>query len=96
MPDVAHFTAFAIAAITIALIPGPGCPAHMHVQVAGVTSGCAHWDGHRQFLVHVAAAAAGLSALIATSAAAFTVEVPRRRPPGIARSSALTSARRTL
>ena len=75
MPDLAHLTAFAVAAVTIALIPGPGM---LYVLARSLGGGRA--VGLRSSLgtgigglVHVAAAAAGLSALIATSATAFTV-----------------------
>lgn len=75
MPDVAHLTAFAIAAVTIALIPGPGM-----LYVLARTLGGGRDVGLRSSvgtglggLAHVGVAAAGLSALIAASAAAFTV-----------------------
>lgn len=75
MPDLAHLTAFAIAAITIALIPGPGM-----IYVLARSLGGGREEGLRSTagtgiggLVHVAAAAAGLSAIIATSATAFSV-----------------------
>lgn len=74
MPDLAHLTAFAIAAITVALIPGPGL---LYVLARSLGGGRA--AGIRSTygtalggLVHVAAAAAGLSALVAASATAFT------------------------
>ena len=75
MPDPAHLTAFAIAAVTIALIPGP---AMLYVLArslgggrrAGLLSSVGTGIGG---LAHVAAAAVGLSALIATSAVAFSV-----------------------
>jgi threonine/homoserine/homoserine lactone efflux protein len=92
VPDLAHLTAFAVAAVTIALIPGPGM---LYVlarslgggRVVGLRSSLGTGIGG---LVHVAAAAAGLSALIATSATAFTVvksSASTRPPPGIAPSS---------
>jgi threonine/homoserine/homoserine lactone efflux protein len=75
MPDGAHLIAFAIAATTIALIPGPGM-----LYVLARSLGGGRDEGLRSTagtglggLVHVAAAAAGLSAIIATSATAFTV-----------------------
>lgn len=75
MPDSAHLIAFAIAATTIALIPGPGM-----LYVLARSLGGGRDEGLRSTagtgiggLAHVAAAAAGLSAIIATSATAFTV-----------------------
>jgi threonine/homoserine/homoserine lactone efflux protein len=75
MPDVAHLSAFAVAAVTIALIPGPGVLYVLARSLGGgrdvgLRSSLGNGIGG---LVHVAAAAAGLSALIATSATAFTV-----------------------
>jgi threonine/homoserine/homoserine lactone efflux protein len=75
MPDASHLIAFAAAAITIALIPGPGM-----LYVLARSLGGGRDEGLRSSagtgiggLVHVAAAAVGLSAIIATSATAFTV-----------------------
>jgi threonine/homoserine/homoserine lactone efflux protein len=75
MPDAAHLIAFAVAATTIALIPGPGM-----LYVLARSLGGGRDEGLRSTvgtgiggLAHVAAAAAGLSAIIATSATAFTV-----------------------
>lgn len=75
MPDAAHLIAFAVAATTIALIPGPGM-----LYVLARSLGGGRDEGLRSTagtgiggVVHVAAAAAGLSAIIATSATAFTV-----------------------
>src|SRR5215212_4487948 len=75
MPDAGHLIAFAVAATTIALIPGPGM-----LYVLARSLGGGRDEGLRSTagtgiggLVHVAAAAAGLSAIIATSATAFTV-----------------------
>jgi threonine/homoserine/homoserine lactone efflux protein len=75
MPDASHLVAFAVAAATIALIPGPGM-----LYVLARSLGGGREEGMRSTagtglggLVHVAAAAAGLSAIIATSAAAFSV-----------------------
>ena len=74
MPDAAHLAAFAVAALTIALIPGPGM-----LYVLARSLGGGRRVGLRSSygtgvggLAHVAAAAAGLSALIAASATAFT------------------------
>src|SRR3954454_2013605 len=75
MPDGAHLVAFALAAATIALIPGPGI-----LYVLARSLGGGRDEGLRSSvgtgvggLVHVVAAAAGLSAIIATSATAFGV-----------------------
>lgn len=75
MPDAAHLLAFALAATTIALIPGP---AMLYVLARSLGGG--RDEGLRSTagtgmggMVHVAAAAAGLSAIIATSATAFTI-----------------------
>jgi threonine/homoserine/homoserine lactone efflux protein len=75
VPDVNHLSAFVLAAVTIALIPGPGV-----LYVLARSLGGGREEGLRSSvgtgvggLVHVAAAAAGLSAIIATSASAFTV-----------------------
>jgi threonine/homoserine/homoserine lactone efflux protein len=75
VPDAAHLLAFALAATTIALIPGPGM-----LYVLARSLGGGRDEGLRSTLgtgigglVHVVAAAAGLSAIIATSATAFTI-----------------------
>jgi threonine/homoserine/homoserine lactone efflux protein len=75
VPDAGHLIAFAVAATTIALIPGPGM---LYVLARSLRGG--RDEGLRSTagtgiggVVHVAAAAAGLSAIIATSATAFTV-----------------------
>ncbi|MFL5843507.1 MAG: LysE family translocator [Solirubrobacteraceae bacterium] len=75
MPDSSHLIAFAIAATTIALIPGPGM-----LYVLARSLGGGRDEGLRSTagtgiggMVHVVAAAAGLSAIIATSATAFSV-----------------------
>jgi hypothetical protein len=75
VPDASHLVAFALAATTIALIPGPGT-----LYVLARSLGGGRTEGLRSTvgtgiggMVHVAAAAAGLSAIIATSATAFTV-----------------------
>lgn len=74
MPDAAHLAAFFAATITIALIPGPGI---LYVLARSLGGGRA--VGLRSSygtgvggLFHVAAAAVGLSAIIAASATAFT------------------------
>jgi threonine/homoserine/homoserine lactone efflux protein len=73
MPDSVHLSAFALAAVTVALIPGPGI---LYVLARSLAGGRA--AGLRSSvgtglggLVHVVAAAAGLSALVAASATAF-------------------------
>ena len=75
VPDAAHLTAFLLAALTIALIPGPGM-----LYVLARSLGGGRDEGLRSSvgtgvggLAHVVAAAAGLSAIIATSATAFSV-----------------------
>jgi threonine/homoserine/homoserine lactone efflux protein len=75
VPDAAHLVAFTLAAVTIALIPGPGI-----LYVLARSLGGGRDEGFRSAigtgiggLAHVTAAAAGLSALIATSATAFSV-----------------------
>src|SRR3954454_15545240 len=74
MPDAAHLGAFLVATVTIALIPGPGI---LYVLARALGGGRA--AGLRSCygtgvggLVHIAAAAAGISAVIAASATAFT------------------------
>jgi len=74
VPDSSHLIAFAVAAATIALVPGPGL-----LYVLARSLGGGRDEGLRSSagtgiggLVHVAAAALGLSAIIATSATAFT------------------------
>src|SRR4051812_18738787 len=75
MPEATHLFAFALAATTIALIPGPGM-----LYVLARSLGGGRNEGLRSSvgtgiggLVHVTAAAVGLSALIAASATAFTI-----------------------
>ena len=74
MPDTAHLVAFTLAALTLAAIPGPGM-----LYVLARSLGGGRDVGLRSSLgtalggcVHVVAAAAGLSALLAASATAFT------------------------
>ena len=74
MPDTAHLLAFTLAALTLAVIPGPGL-----LYVLARTLGGGRDVGLRSSFgtalggcVHVVAAAAGLSALLAASASAFT------------------------
>jgi threonine/homoserine/homoserine lactone efflux protein len=75
MPDTAHLLAFALAAVTLAAIPGPGMLYVLARSLGGgrdvglrSSFGTALGGG-----VHVLAAAVGLSALVAASATAFTV-----------------------
>lgn len=75
MPDGAHLAAFAIAAVTIALIPGPGM---LFVLARSLSAG--RQVGLRSTAgtamggsAHVFAAAIGLSAIVATSATAFAL-----------------------
>jgi threonine/homoserine/homoserine lactone efflux protein len=75
MPDTAHLLAFTLAALTLAAIPGPGM-----LYVLARSLGGGRDVGLRSSFgtalggcVHVVAAAAGISALVAASATAFTV-----------------------
>jgi threonine/homoserine/homoserine lactone efflux protein len=75
MPDATHILAFFLAALVLAAIPGPGL-----LYVLARSLGGGRGVGLRSSLgtgvggcVHVLAAAAGLSALLASSASAFAV-----------------------
>lgn len=73
MPETSTLLAFSIAAIVLFIVPGP---AVLYIitrsLVGGRTAGLVSVAGiHAGSLVHIAAAIAGLSALLATSAAAF-------------------------
>src|SRR3712207_2502102 len=75
MPDAAHLAAFAAAAVAIALLPRPSL-----LYLLARSLGGGRDEGHRSSygtgvggLFHVVGAAAGLSAIIATSATAFAV-----------------------
>jgi threonine/homoserine/homoserine lactone efflux protein len=75
MPDTAHLLAFTLAALTLAVIPGPGM-----LYVLARSLGGGRSVGLRSTVgtgiggcVHVVAAALGLSALLAASATAFAV-----------------------
>jgi threonine/homoserine/homoserine lactone efflux protein len=75
MPDAATFALFAVACLAFLAIPGPSVfyivtRSLVQGRRAGVTSMLGVQAGG---LVHVVAAAFGVSALIASSAAAFTV-----------------------
>jgi len=74
MPDSAHLTAFLAAAVVLAAIPGPGmlyvlARTLSHGRGAGLRSTLGTAAGG---LGHVVAAAIGLSALLMTSALAFS------------------------
>lgn len=73
MPDGPHLVAFAVAAFTVALIPGPGMLFVLARSLsAGRRTGLRSTAGTAMGgSVHVVAAAVGLSAVIATSATAF-------------------------
>ncbi len=75
MIDTQHLAAYFLAALVLAVVPGPGL-----LYVAARTIGRGRRDGLASTLgtaaggcVHVVAAATGLSAIIATSATAFAV-----------------------
>jgi threonine/homoserine/homoserine lactone efflux protein len=75
MPDGPHLLAFTVAALTIALIPGPGV---LFVLARSLSAG--REVGLQSTVgtavggsIHVVAAAVGLSAIIATSATAFAL-----------------------
>jgi threonine/homoserine/homoserine lactone efflux protein len=75
MPDAATLLVFAAAATLIVLIPGPN---HIYIAARSVSQGrgagiASALGVETGTLVHIAAAAFGLSALIASSAAAFDV-----------------------
>jgi threonine/homoserine/homoserine lactone efflux protein len=73
MPDTATFAVFAVAAVTLLLIPGPAVLYVVSRSVdQGRAAGFASVAGiHVGSLLHVAAAALGLSALLVSSALAF-------------------------
>jgi threonine/homoserine/homoserine lactone efflux protein len=75
MPSFATLAVFSLAAVALAVVPGPAVTYIVTQSVdkgrrAGLVSALGVASGG---LVHVAAATIGLSALIASSAAAFTV-----------------------
>jgi threonine/homoserine/homoserine lactone efflux protein len=75
MPSAPTLALFSLAAIALAIVPGPAVAYIVTQSVdkgrrAGIVSALGIASGG---LVHVAAATVGLSALIASSAAAFTV-----------------------
>ncbi len=75
MPDAATLLLFAVTATAIILIPGPN---HVYIAARSVAQGrgaglASAFGVEAGTLVHIAAAAFGLSALIASSAVAFDV-----------------------
>lgn len=75
MPEPSTFIVFASAAIALLVFPGPAVIFIVTRSVAhGRTAGLVSVAGvHTGSVVHVAAAALGISALLATSATAFTI-----------------------
>ena len=75
MPSATSFALFCLASAALAVVPGPAVTyIVMHSVDKGRRAGLASAAGVASGgLVHVAAATVGLSALIASSAAAFTV-----------------------
>ena len=75
MPDPSTIAAFAVAAVLLLIIPGPAVVYILNRSVSdGRQAGLAAVAGlELGNLVHALAAAAGLSAVLATSAAAFTI-----------------------
>jgi threonine/homoserine/homoserine lactone efflux protein len=73
VPDASHLALFVAAALALLLVPGPAVLYVVAQSVAhGRRAGIAAVAGvHSGTLVHVAAATAGLSALLASSAVAF-------------------------
>ncbi|GGK64071.1 RhtB family transporter [Sphaerisporangium melleum] len=74
MPPISTLAVFAVATLALLLVPGPAVVYIVTRSVAqGRTAGLVSVAGiHAGSIVHVAAAALGVSALIAASAAAFT------------------------
>ena len=75
MPSLTSFALFCLASVALAVVPGPAVTyIVMHSVDKGRRAGLASAAGVASGgLVHVAAATVGLSALIASSATAFTV-----------------------
>jgi threonine/homoserine/homoserine lactone efflux protein len=73
MPDLSHLALFAVAALALLVIPGPAVLFVVAQSVGhGRTAGLVSVLGiHAGSLVHVAAAAAGLSSLLVSSAEAY-------------------------
>jgi threonine/homoserine/homoserine lactone efflux protein len=87
MPDASHFSLFLTAALLLALTPGPGIFYVLARTLAGgrkegTLSSLGTFVGG---LVHVFAAAFGLSAILAASAMAFGVVKCRRRVSDLSR-----------
>lgn len=74
MPDVHHLGAFLAAALVVAVVPGPGLLFVLARSLAGGRAAGLRCSAGTFLggMVHVVAAAVGLSALIAASATAFT------------------------
>jgi threonine/homoserine/homoserine lactone efflux protein len=75
LPSASAFALFCLASVALAVVPGPAVTYIVTQSIdkgrrAGLASACGVASGG---LVHVAAATVGLSALIASSATAFTV-----------------------
>ena len=75
MPDIATLAVFALATFALLIMPGP---AVLYIVTRSATQGRAAGllsvlGIHAGSLVHIAAAALGVSALLATSATAFTI-----------------------
>ncbi|MEU1721987.1 LysE family translocator [Actinomadura sp. ATCC 39365] len=75
MPDITHIALFCVATMGLLLVPGP---AVLYIVTRSVSQGrsagfVSVLGVHTGSLVHIGAAALGLSALIAASATAFTV-----------------------
>ncbi|MFD9947801.1 LysE family translocator [Nonomuraea sp. NPDC059023] len=75
MPDISTLALFAVATLAILVVPGPAVLFIVTRSVAqGRAAGMVSVLGvHAGSLVHVAAAALGISALLAASATAFTI-----------------------
>jgi threonine/homoserine/homoserine lactone efflux protein len=73
MPDASHLALFVAAALALLVVPGPAVLYVVTQSIAhGRRAGIAAVAGvHSGTLVHIAAATAGLSALLASSALAF-------------------------
>jgi threonine/homoserine/homoserine lactone efflux protein len=74
VPDVQHLGAFLLAALVVAVVPGPGLLFVLARSLAGGRAAGLRCSAGTFLggMVHVVAAAVGLSALIAASATAFT------------------------
>ncbi|NUR90379.1 MAG: LysE family translocator [Nonomuraea sp.] len=75
MPDITHLALFCVATLALLIVPGP---AVLYIVTRSVSQGrsaglVSVLGVHTGSLVHIAAAALGLSALIEASATAFTI-----------------------